>query len=51
MTEAVISLRGIVTRFDDRLIHDGIDLEVRRGEVLALVGGSGQRQDHRCCGR
>ncbi len=41
MTEAVISLRGIVTRFDDRLIHDGIDLEVRRGEVLALVGGSG----------
>jgi phospholipid/cholesterol/gamma-HCH transport system ATP-binding protein len=41
MTEAVINLRGIVTRFGDRLIHDGIDLEVRRGEVLALVGGSG----------
>jgi phospholipid/cholesterol/gamma-HCH transport system ATP-binding protein len=41
MTEAVVSLRGIVTRFDDRPIHDGIDLDVRRGEVLALVGGSG----------
>ncbi|MGE3395104.1 MAG: ABC transporter ATP-binding protein [Steroidobacteraceae bacterium] len=41
MTEAVINLRGIVTRFGDRLIHDGIDLEVQRGEVLALVGGSG----------
>ena len=41
MTEAVINLRGIVTRFGDRLILDGIDLEVRRGEVLALVGGSG----------
>ena len=41
MTEAVINLRGIVTRFGDRLIHDGIDLEIRRGEVLALVGGSG----------
>jgi phospholipid/cholesterol/gamma-HCH transport system ATP-binding protein len=41
MTETVISMRAIVTRFDDRLIHDGIDLDVRRGEVLALVGGSG----------
>jgi len=41
MTERVIELRGIVTRFGDRVIHEGIDLEVRRGEVLALVGGSG----------
>ena len=41
MTEAVINMRAIVTRFGDRLIHDGIDLAVRHGEVLALVGGSG----------
>lgn len=41
MTEPVIALRGIVTRFGDRVIHDRLDLEVRRGEVLALVGGSG----------
>lgn len=41
MAEAAIELRGIVTRFGKRVIHDGIDLDVQRGEVLALVGGSG----------
>lgn len=40
-TEAVIRLRGINTRFGDKVVHAGLDLEVRRGEVLALVGGSG----------
>lgn len=41
MSETVVEMRGIVTRFGDRVIHDGLDLGVRRGEVLALVGGSG----------
>ena len=41
MAEAVIELRGIVTRFGERVIHDRLDLDVRHGEVLALVGGSG----------
>jgi len=39
--EVVIGIRGLRTVFDDRVIHDGIDLDVYRGEVLALVGGSG----------
>jgi phospholipid/cholesterol/gamma-HCH transport system ATP-binding protein len=39
--EVVISLRGVRTVFGDRVVHDGIDLDVCRGEVLALVGGSG----------
>src|SRR5204863_7471279 len=29
------------TRFGAQTIHDGIDLAVRRGEVLGIVGGSG----------
>ena len=37
----VIEMRGIVTRFGAQVVHDGIDLTVRRGEVLGLVGGSG----------
>ena len=39
--EAVIEVRGLVSRFDERVIHDGLDLTVRKGEVFGLVGGSG----------
>lgn len=42
MTDApVIRVRGLVTRFGATTIHDGLDLDVRRGEILAIVGGSG----------
>ncbi len=34
-------MRGLVTRLGGRLLHDHLDLEVRRGEVLGVVGGSG----------
>lgn len=37
----VVSVRGIVNRFGEQLVHDGIDLDVQRGEVLGIVGGSG----------
>lgn len=40
-TDIVISVRGLVTRLGDMLLHDGLDLDVRRGEVIAVVGGSG----------
>ncbi len=40
-SQAIIELRGIVTRFGDRVVHEGLDLDVQPGEVLALVGGSG----------
>jgi phospholipid/cholesterol/gamma-HCH transport system ATP-binding protein len=36
-----IHIRGLVTRFGDMTIHEGLDLDVRRGEVLGVVGGSG----------
>ena len=39
--DAVIRVRGLVSRFDENVVHDGLDLTVRRGEVLGLVGGSG----------
>ena len=39
--ETVITLRGIVTRFGSHVVHEGLDLDVRRGEVLGVVGGSG----------
>jgi phospholipid/cholesterol/gamma-HCH transport system ATP-binding protein len=41
-TEApAIRLSGIVNRFGPQLLHDGLDLEVRKGEVMGLIGGSG----------
>ncbi len=39
--EPVIRVGGLVTRFGAAVIHDGVALEVRRGEVFAIVGGSG----------
>ena len=39
--EAILSARGIVNRFGRQKVHDGIDLEVERGEILGVAGGSG----------
>jgi phospholipid/cholesterol/gamma-HCH transport system ATP-binding protein len=39
--DIVIRVRGLRTQFGDQVIHDGLDLDVRRGEVLGVVGGSG----------
>lgn len=37
----VVTVRGVVNRFGSQLVHDGVDLDVYRGEVLGIVGGSG----------
>ena len=37
----VIEVEGLVTRFGAKTIHDGLDFEIERGEVVALIGGSG----------
>ena len=39
--EMVIHVSGLVTRLGGKLIHDHLDLDVKRGEVLGVVGGSG----------
>ncbi len=41
MEETVIEVRGLCTRFGDHVVHQDLDLDVRRGEVLGVVGGSG----------
>ena len=37
----MIRVRGLVNRFGSQVVHDGLDLDVRRGEILGVVGGSG----------
>jgi len=39
--ETIIKISGLVNAFGTKVIHDHLDLEVRRGEVLGVVGGSG----------
>ena len=39
--QPIIRVRGLVNRFGEETVHDGLDLEVWPGEVLGVVGGSG----------
>ena len=40
-SEPILTAKGIVNRFGKQTVHDGIDLEVKRGEILGIAGGSG----------
>jgi len=37
----VIKASNIVTKFGNNVIHDGVSLEVKKGEIFGLLGGSG----------
>ena len=37
----VIRVRNLRTQFGPQVVHDGLDLDVQRGEVIGVVGGSG----------
>lgn len=37
----VLRIQSLRTQFGRNVIHDGLDLEVRRGEVFCIVGGTG----------
>ncbi len=39
--ENMIEVRGLKTQFDDVVIHENLDLDVRKGEIIGVVGGSG----------
>ena len=36
-----IRVHGLKNAFGDQVVHEGLDLEVRKGEILGVVGGSG----------
>ena len=39
--EHPIRVEGLVNRFGDNVIHDGLSLTVNKGEIIGVVGGSG----------
>ncbi len=41
MSEAIVEVRDLSNRFGPQVVHEHLDLDIRRGEILAVVGGSG----------
>ena len=39
--DAIIQIRDLVNCFGVQCVHQGLNLDVKRGEVLGVVGGSG----------
>ncbi|WP_076073213.1 ABC transporter ATP-binding protein [Sphingomonas montana] len=39
--DMVICVRGLRNQFGEQVVHEHLDLDVRRGEILGVVGGSG----------
>lgn len=37
----LVEVRGLVNRFGTQTIHENLDLDIRRREILGVVGGSG----------
>ena len=39
--DVVLRLRGVRTQFGDHIVHDNLDFDMFKGEIVGLVGGSG----------
>ncbi|MCB1607438.1 MAG: ATP-binding cassette domain-containing protein, partial [Xanthomonadales bacterium] len=39
--DLIIRIRGLRNAFGPQVVHEQLDLDVRRGEILGLIGGSG----------
>lgn len=37
----IVEVKGLTTRFGTNTVHDNLNLKMRRGEILGVVGGSG----------
>ncbi len=39
--EPIIRIRGLRNQFGEQVVHENLDLDVHRGEIIGVVGGSG----------
>jgi phospholipid/cholesterol/gamma-HCH transport system ATP-binding protein len=40
-TDMAVDVKGVVNRFGRQIVHDGLGMQVPRGEVFGILGGSG----------
>ena len=41
IVDPIISVRGLRTEFGEHVVHDDLNLDVEKGEIIGIVGGSG----------
>jgi len=41
MSNSIIKVRGVTTKFGNKVIHDNISIDIKEGEVYGILGGSG----------
>jgi phospholipid/cholesterol/gamma-HCH transport system ATP-binding protein len=41
VSEVLIKLRGVTNAFGANVVHENLDLDILRGEIIGLIGGSG----------
>lgn len=41
MMKSIIEVKGVKTVFDERVVHDGLNLSIEKGEIYGLIGPSG----------
>ena len=41
MAETLLNVKNLTKKFEDHTILDGMDLEIKQGEVVVVVGPSG----------
>ena len=39
--DTLVEVRGLRNRFGEQVVHENLDLDIYRGEILGVVGGSG----------
>ena len=41
VTDAILTVRNLTMAFGDRVVMEGLDFQIRRGEIYVVMGGSG----------
>ncbi|HEG4988040.1 TPA: ATP-binding cassette domain-containing protein, partial [Campylobacter jejuni] len=37
----VIKAQNIITKFGEKIVHDGVSFEIKKNEIFGILGGSG----------